>query len=60
MMNRWWSISGLVLSILAIVVAAVILEYGIEWARTGIRPTVAWLIGILVVMFFASQVRKRS
>jgi hypothetical protein len=60
MMNRRWSISGLVLSILAIVVGAVFLEYGIAWARTGIRPTVAGLIGILVVMFLVSQARKRS
>ena len=60
MMNRWWSTSGLVFSILAIVVAAVVFEYGIWWAWSGKRPTVAGVIGILVVMFFVSLARKRS
>jgi divalent metal cation (Fe/Co/Zn/Cd) transporter len=66
MMNRWWSISGLVLNILAIFVAAWLVMTGLGWVRVGHGPAfpsvgvgVAYF-GLLVVLFVFWWVRKRS
>ena len=65
MMNRWLSISGLVLSIVAIFLGAWLLWFGLGWVRVGNgkAPSVGAGVaqfGLLVVLFFLWRIRKRS
>jgi hypothetical protein len=62
-MNRWLSISGLVLSILAILVATWLLVVGYGWLRQGKPPSVGVAVaefGLVVGVFFLWLLRKRS
>ena len=62
MMNRWLSMSGLVLSILAIFVAAWLLLLVYGWLRLGKAPSVGVAVfefGLVVVFFFLWRIRKR-
>ena len=64
MMNQWWSISGLVLNILAIFVGAWLLMIGLWRVRVGHGPApsvgvgVAYF-GLLVVCFLLWRIRKK-
>jgi len=61
-MNQRLVTVGLVLSILAIVLTAYLGLYGLTWVRFGKAPSVgvAGLFGLLIVLFVASRLRKRS